>query len=1650
MHRSIFPAAGRLAVLALMVATGTLQAAPPDLTNGGVPDNTRTINLGPTGLRGWVYHVKENSSESRQIQVKSVAAGSPAADILAVDDVILGASGTGAAPTAFRSDARKSFANAINDAEARDPATLKLLRWRAGATSTVEITLQSLGAYSPTAPYHCPKSALILAQGLDAIMAGESAGRYSFGTLSLLAGNNPADPDNAARLDRARTEARALIPDAATRARMMSDERDGSSMITWQRGHTLVMLAEYYLVTGDSAILPAVEAYAVNIAKNTSLFGTVGHIFAEKFSNGGPNGPMGGVYGPVNSTGMPCFLGLLLARECGLANPEIEPAIVRASRFFASYAGKGAVPYGEHEPYPAHESNGKSGLAALCFALQDQRATEGKFYAKMAAAAPTERESGHTGAFFNYLWSPLGAAVGGEEAAALHFSRIRWMLDLNRRWDGKFDYDCLNGEGPNSGSTYNDFRMSTAALLVYALPLRQLHLTGRGHDPARGLTATDLADAASADLYSAAGRSIADLIADTGNWSPKVRRNAAIQLGVNKASVTTAQRSQLHTVANDTTLPAHVRAGACDALGRIAHSTSAPVLANLLTDPRNYVRYAAAEALRYLPSADRQAQLTKILTAAAANARPVIPFDEEDPLHFDHGRLAMLLFYGGNAYGPKGILWNNISGVDRGLLYPAIRAVAANPVGQARSTLASVYPLLSQADTLAVADAVVDTVLEFAPSDRMFASGVRQKGFDLMWKYDVAEGVPAGMKFIREANAGDRSAALGVLQKYAASYTTMAPVPDVIALAMSYLDPGDGNAEQQAAVSAAAQAVLDAVAGDTNPETLVPFKSIASVTADAPQLTLPARTTVLRVDAFDHAQGDSRFTWRKVQGPGTVAFGNNGTAAARNCAVVIGQDPGQYRFEVTMSDSRGLTEVSATVDVTLFNPDGTLPPNHPPSATPQTVTAGKAVPLPILLAGTDPEGYPLLFTITAPPVHGTLTGTPPYLVYTSGSGHSGPDSLTFQVTDSGGLTSTATVGITVDPLATTGLAVYEPFDYPAGALNGRSGSSEVGFTGTWIANETLIAAGSLAQGDLVTKGGKIAGLGGSVNRFAGARAVSTAALAGNGLLADGATLWFGAVVGFDTGGNVTNSRLALALANSQFNGGNYKYWINNEGAQAGSGVGLVLGNVNGANGRVAAAQFRDLASGDGVNGNVLGSWTGAGSAYGAGTHGLVVGKITWGASPADLDRIELYQPGASLALPPTPVSVLDVQVNQASFDTLTLARGDKIVCDEIRFGATYQSVLAGSVAMTADLAAPVPSPMFFHSPPAPSGAGSISMVAATAFDPAGVEYYFACTSGGTSGGNDSGWQDSPAYTDEGLAAGVSYAYTVKARDKSPARNETAASAPVPVPDQVAIPDLTGLPEADATFILAASNLHLGTVTTAASLTVPAGHVIRQTPSGASTAASFSTVDLVLSAGAVMTTVPDVTGLARPAAESTLVAASLVVGTVAIQPHPTLPAGGVISQSPAGGNSSLSGSAVDLVISLGSERPYALWSGGAPADGDANQDGVPNAIAWVLGAAGPEANATGLLPVLGRDGDPDYVRFTFNRSDPAHEDPGTRIEVEYGNHLNGWTTAVHDGDHVIITETAGSPTDAVEVKLKRSALAPVGRIFVRLRASVTAP
>lgn len=87
-----------------------------------------------------------------------------------------------------------------------------------------------------------------------------------------------------------------------------------------------------------------------------------------------------------------------------------------------------------------------------------------------------------------------------------------------------------------------------------------------------------------------------------------------------------------------------------------------------------------------------------------------------------------------------------------------------------------------------------------------------------------------------------------------------------------------------------------------------------------------------------------------------------------------------------------------------------------------------------------------------------------------------------------------------------------------------------------------------------------------------------------------------------------------------------------------------------------------------------------------------------------------------------------------------------------------------NVAVGDDLTAPEPNAAAFHIAPFPNSQSSITMTAVEGVDANGpVEYFFTETSG-NAGGDDSGWQKSPTYIDNGLTPNTQYSYTVKMRD----------------------------------------------------------------------------------------------------------------------------------------------------------------------------------------------------------------------------------------------------------------------------------------------
>jgi hypothetical protein len=93
----------------------------------------------------------------------------------------------------------------------------------------------------------------------------------------------------------------------------------------------------------------------------------------------------------------------------------------------------------------------------------------------MIVASYGEREMGHTGNYFSYLWGALGAGRAGPAASAAFLKELRWYYDLSRRWDGSFPY-----QGAGKGDKYGSWDCTGAYLLAYLLPGEKLYLSGKG------------------------------------------------------------------------------------------------------------------------------------------------------------------------------------------------------------------------------------------------------------------------------------------------------------------------------------------------------------------------------------------------------------------------------------------------------------------------------------------------------------------------------------------------------------------------------------------------------------------------------------------------------------------------------------------------------------------------------------------------------------------------------------------------------------------------------------------------------------------------------------------------------------------------------------------------------------------------------------------------------------------------------------------------------------------------------------------------------------------------------------------------------------------------------------------------------------------
>jgi lysophospholipase L1-like esterase len=691
----------------------------PDFTQGdSLPE--KAVNhwtLGATGARGWMYCYRMHTTLARQIYVTDVATGSPADGKLKEGDVLLGVNGT-----LFSYDPRVELGQALTAVEAGN-GKLLLTRWRDGKMEEITLELPVLGAYSATAPYDCPKSDIILEKTAEALAERMEEEGYekqnaivrSLNGLGLLA---TGDKKYHKILKR--------------EAKWAADFSTGS-FTTWWYGYVSVFLSEYILATGDRSVLPGLRRIAMEAAEGQSIVGSWGHKFAN------PDGRLPG-YGMMNSPGAVLTLGLVLARDAGVKDREVATAIERSNKLLRFYIGKGSVPYGDHGPYMQfHEDNGKNGMVTVLFdQLGNEEGT--RFFTRMCTASyGGERDTGHTGNFFNVTWAMPGVSRGGPNATGAWMKEFgAWYFDLARQWDGAFPHQ---GPPQLNKDAYGNWDATGMYLIAYAMPRKAIRLTGSRPaivPPLHPEEAEQLIDDGRGAIGHEAFTAYDDLPAEQllkqlSSWSPVVRDRTAAVIG-RKKNVSVEQLIDWLDAPSVET-----RLGACAALASYGKDAgpAVPKLLKAMDSDHLWLRVKAAEALNGIgePAMKALPDLLKRIAKGPTN---------EDPRGMEQRFLIATLFH------PReGMLARSLDGVDRNQLMEAVKAGLRNEDGRTRGAIGSVYSNLSFEELKPILPEIHRAIVEPAPSGIMFDGQIQQAGLDLFSKHNVSEGIELIADYIR-------------------------------------------------------------------------------------------------------------------------------------------------------------------------------------------------------------------------------------------------------------------------------------------------------------------------------------------------------------------------------------------------------------------------------------------------------------------------------------------------------------------------------------------------------------------------------------------------------------------------------------------------------------------------------------------------------------------------------------------------------------------------------------------------------------------------------------------------------------------------------------------------------------------------------------
>ena len=394
----------------------------------GRPRAGKAFALGITGAH--VIDVEHRP----ELVVTRVEPGTPAAGALEVGDVILGAN-----QRLFPEweDPRVPIGYGIAAAQTRAfDGVLTLHVGRDGKVMSVQVTLPVDGGYSANWPYDCAKSKAVTDAAVEYVI---HRGDDTFWRNLFLMG---AGDESAL---------------AAVRDDLRGAQTTGAINSNWGAAYKLISLCEYYLLTRDREVLPAIECHVRGLEANQMASGGWGH--------GAPGG-----YGVMNQVGQTCFMGLLLAKECGVeVNPTVlARAVGLSGRFIGAYGA-----YGDHPPTVlrygrnAGFDNGIVPAHAVLFNLLGEPAVAGRSGRRACYLYRTQM-AGHAERIFTIAWSGVGTALAPDPEFRMYADNMIWYYELARRRSGALDFP---------GHTRYS-RNTAAVAMLFTLPERRLRISG--------------------------------------------------------------------------------------------------------------------------------------------------------------------------------------------------------------------------------------------------------------------------------------------------------------------------------------------------------------------------------------------------------------------------------------------------------------------------------------------------------------------------------------------------------------------------------------------------------------------------------------------------------------------------------------------------------------------------------------------------------------------------------------------------------------------------------------------------------------------------------------------------------------------------------------------------------------------------------------------------------------------------------------------------------------------------------------------------------------------------------------------------------------------------------------------------------------------